>query len=81
MNISDYSVTQIAHPEKTVKAGVIHYEMNFRCDHAMATVIKGEYPFATYAVVCVGCHGEDLTEDDCDAMILAHIDEENGMAL
>lgn len=79
MNLLDYSVTQVAHPEISVKAGVFHYELNFRCDHAQAAVVKGDYPFATYAVTCIGCHGEDLTEDDCNEMILAHIDEMEGM--
>lgn len=77
--IKDFSVTQIAHPEIYVENGVIHYDMNFRCNHEQAAVVKGEYPFATYAVVCVGCRGEDLTEDECDQMILAHIDEMQGM--
>jgi hypothetical protein len=81
MKLLDYSVTQIAHPDIYVRGGVFHYDMNFRCAHTQAAVVKGEYPFATYAVTCLGCHGEDLTEDDCDEMILAHIDEMNGMVL
>lgn len=81
MRIKNFSVTQIAHPETIIEDGVIHYELNFRCDHAQAVVIKGEYPFATYGVVCIGCHGEDLTEEECDNMILSHIEELEGMSL
>lgn len=69
MQVRDLSIGLVAEPEVYIQAGTIIYELNFKCDHSQAAVIKDSYPFATYSVLCLACRGEDLSEQDVDNLI------------
>lgn len=69
IHVTDKSITRVSSPVFSVLGGVVKIDLNLHCDHSQAAVISSDKPFRTYQVVCLGCRGAELSEEDADSLI------------
>lgn len=76
IKVIDKSVTSVSEPIVRISGGKVLIDLNLRCNHALAAVIRSDMPFRTYRVVCLGCPAGELSEQDADEMIETFILED-----